>query len=146
MRLICCALFSIVAIPLMAAEVYRWIDDEGNVIYSDRPTNAAGIELVIIEGPRVATQSASAATTQRAPRVAANQPAVSEVTTERERVEPTPEERAQNCATAEQRSETYDVSHRLYRNAPSGEREYLNDAEIDEARARAAADVATWCS
>jgi hypothetical protein len=67
----------------------------------------------------------------------------------RERVEPTPAERAaeraKNCQTARERQEKDAISHRLYRELPNGERAYLNDAEIDEAKAKAAEDVKTWC-
>ena len=54
-------------------------------------------------------------------------------------------ERAKNCATARERKTRYEESHRLYKSGTNGDREYLNAAEIDEARAKAAADVATWC-
>jgi hypothetical protein len=54
-------------------------------------------------------------------------------------------ERTKNCAAARGRQTLYDQSHRLYKAGANGEREYLNSAEIDEARAKAAADVATWC-
>jgi hypothetical protein len=33
----------------------------------------------------------------------------------------------------------------LFRTLPNGEREYLSDAEIDEAKAKAAADVEASC-
>jgi hypothetical protein len=55
------------------------------------------------------------------------------------------ERRAENCAIARGRVERYSISHRLYRSLPDGEREYLSDAEIDEARARAEADTKEWC-
>jgi hypothetical protein len=65
------------------------------------------------------------------------------------RVERTPAEVAaekeRNCAAARERSDRYKVSQRLFRTLPNGEREYLSDAELDEARAKADADVANWC-
>jgi hypothetical protein len=54
-------------------------------------------------------------------------------------------ERARNCALAQERAERYRISRRLYRSLPNGEREYLSDAELDEARAKAEADVGNWC-
>jgi hypothetical protein len=55
------------------------------------------------------------------------------------------ERRVKNCEIAQDRVERYEISHRLYRTTPDGEREYLSDAEIDEARTRAQADVQEWC-
>ena len=53
--------------------------------------------------------------------------------------------RAENCEIARDRAQRFAVSHRIYRTLPDGEREYLSSEEIDEARARADADVQEWC-
>ncbi len=138
---------SIVTLVLLAvaslygAEVYRYVDDDGNVAYSDRPVgqNAEAI-IITTTPPGVPPQAASA------PQDDAGTP---DETVQRERREPTPEERAAdraaNCTIARERNERYSISRRLYRELPDGEREYLTDAEIDEARAGAAADVEEWC-
>ncbi len=124
---------------LHGAEVYRYIDENGNVAYSDRPAGQNAETIIVttrapIVPPRPAAQPAAAAP---------------EETVERQRREPTPEERAEdraaNCTIARERNERYAISRRLFRELPDGEREYLSDAEIDEARARAAADVQEWC-
>jgi hypothetical protein len=135
-----------VAIPLAAAEVYRSLDAEGNVAYSDRPegTNPERVFIATqrpASSPRPAARPAAAATP-----AAAQQP---EVLGGEVRVERPPQEieaeRQRNCAVARDRAERYKVSQRLYRTLPNGEREYLSDAELDEARAKADADVANWC-
>ena len=143
MRLATCALLALVSTVLHGAEVFRSTDANGNANYSDRPQGNDAVP-VFIATPRPATPAptapqransrATAATT------AAEQPAAAA-----EPAEATAEERAKNCSIARERLQTYTVSHRLYRTTESGEREYLNDGEIDEARARAAADVETWC-
>lgn len=141
---------SIVTIALLAttalhgAEVYRYVDDDGNVGYSDRPIGDNPEAFVIVtRTPVVAPAVASA---QQSPDNAA---ASTDGTVQRERREPTPEERAEdrtaNCTIARERVERYTISRRLFRPLPDGEREYLSDAESDEARARAAADVQEWC-
>ena len=126
---------------LHGAEVFRYVDEDGNVAYSDRPVgqNAESI-VVTTNAPIVPLRPAAPA-----------QPATAapEETVERQRREPTPEERAAdraaNCEIARERNESYAISRRLFRELPDGEREYLSDAQIDEARARAAADVEEWC-
>lgn len=129
---------------LHAAEVYRYVDEDGNVSYSDRPVGANAEQIVI------STQTPTVAAAPAQPGGdSADAAGLPEETVQRERREPTPEERAEdraaNCTIARERVERYAISRRLFRPLPDGEREYLSDAEIDEARARAAADVEEWC-
>ena len=49
------------------------------------------------------------------------------------------------CEIAREREQRYTVSRRLFRTNAAGEREYLDDAAVAEARAKAAADVKDWC-
>lgn len=131
------------ALPLGAAEVYRSVDENGNVVYSDRPDGAAQ-ELIVVNAtpapanPRPIASPRSQSTDQ--------EDAEGGETPRRELIEPTAEERAERCAVARDRVARYSVAHRLYRTGADGEREYLNDAQIDEARVKAAADVDNWCS
>ena len=46
---------------------------------------------------------------------------------------------------ARERNDRYALSRRLYRTNADGERYYLDDAAVAEARAKAAADVEDWC-
>jgi len=129
------------ASTLYGAEVYRYVDENGNVGYSDRPVGQNPEPIVVTTYTPIAPP----------PTPAAAQPAPEspDETAQRERREPTPEERAgdraANCTIARERLERYAISRRLFRELPDGEREYLSDAEIDEARAGAAADVEEWC-
>jgi hypothetical protein len=145
LRLISCALLAVAGLPAFAADVYRSVDPDGTVVYSDRPGEGTERVTIAILGGSSRTSSAAPAAT---PAQAAPPPPAERLGTE-VRVERTPEEtaaeRARNCAVAQERSERYRVSQRLYRTLPNGEREYLSDAELDEARARADADVANWC-
>jgi Domain of unknown function (DUF4124) len=126
-----------------AAEVYRSVDAAGNVTYSDRPETPDAVPMVI-------RTAAAAATTRRAPTPARSTEAASDepdaATIERAEREQNAEDRAANCEAARARSETYETSRRLYRPGADGEREYLTDAEIDEARTNARADIARWCN
>jgi hypothetical protein len=129
---------------VLAAEVYRSTDSDGNVVYSDRP-EGRDAERVFIATQRISSSPRPAATDAAATPTRA-QP---EVTGGQVRVERTPEEvaaeRQRNCAAAQERADKYKTSLRLYRTLENGEREYLSDAELDEARAQADADVANWC-
>jgi hypothetical protein len=144
LRISAAVLLAIVAIPLFAAEVYRSQDADGNVVYSDRP-EGDNAERVFVATSRPSPSPRPAATDTAATAASAQ----TEVLGGQIRVERTPEEVAaekqRNCAAAQERADKYKTSLRLFRTLPNGEREYLSDAELDEARAQADADVANWC-
>lgn len=146
MRRLIPVLMLLAACPLTAAEVYRFVDENGQVVYTDRPV--PGAELVNIEapfvggGPRPRPSLSADEGTESETAEAGGSGAQSAAA----RSEPTPEERARNCREARERRERYMTSHRLYRENPDGEREYLSSEEIDEVRAQAAADVEQWCN
>jgi hypothetical protein len=133
----------------LGADIYRSTAADGTVVYSDRPqgTNA---QFVMSVAPRTAQTAASAPASPTAPASAelpppeaaaepaplADGPTAAELLLQRQR----------NCATARERAERYTVSRRLFRTNAAGEREYLDDAAVAEARAKAAADVQDWCS
>jgi len=138
-------ILALLPLSAIAAEVYVSVGDDGQIIYSDRPTGSEAVEVLEIRtGPRAAaTQPVRAAVTAapaEAPAPAADAPLVAEV-----QREATPEERAANCAIVRQRSDSYSAAYRIYRDEPDGERHYLTAEEIDEARAKVAAEVAEWC-
>ena len=49
------------------------------------------------------------------------------------------------CARAREMSEVYSDAHRLYETMPNGERKYLTDAELTEARENAMRAVEESC-
>jgi hypothetical protein len=144
-RALCLALLSLIAGTVLAAEVFKSVDENGNVTFSDRP-GGSDIERVFVDtstptpAPSVTAAAAPAAEQDTPPPVAAG-----------DETEPQPteeglvEQRRRNCEIATERAERYERSRRLYRALPDGEREYLNEEETAAARADAEADVATWC-
>ncbi|MGD8339702.1 MAG: DUF4124 domain-containing protein [Gammaproteobacteria bacterium] len=128
----------------LATEVYRSVDENGIVVYSDRPGDSN--ETVDVK-PVVDSFGASArAQRENAdPGQATPNTLLAATSTSEAPQEPSAAERARNCQVARERSETYSNSRRLFRTLPDGEREYLSDAEIEEARATAQSDVANWC-
>jgi hypothetical protein len=135
---------AVAGLPVFAADVYRSVESDGTVVYSDRPGEGTERVTIATLGTPSSLSRAAAAAGIAPAQNAAPQP---EQLGAEVRVEPTPAEtaaeRVRNCAVAQERAERYRVSQRLYRTLPNGEREYLSDAELDEARA--AADVANWC-
>jgi len=127
----------------VAAEVYRSVDADGNVIYSDRPAGQ-DVETVFID-----TATATPIEAEEDDAESEQQGLFIETeSVETEDAGPTAEElaaqRVENCAIARDRNERYLIAHRIYRGTEDN-REYLTDVELDEIRAEAAADVEEWC-
>ena len=136
-----------------SAHVYRVVDADGNVTYSDRP-DAWNAETIFINTSTATPAVASAATAGNAPTEegASDEEGVTDKEGEIDEnvfVEPTAEEiaaeRLETCGIVRERQEHYSIAHRIYRETGDGKREYLNDAELDATRAQAAADVEEWC-
>ncbi len=130
------------------ADVYRSTAPDGTVSYSDRP-QGADAQFVFSAATRPAASAPPAPRPMRPTRPRRRRAPP--------RRPPTPtlpegpsaaelrEQRQKNCEIARERQERYTVSRRLFRTNAAGEREYLDDAAVAEARSKAAADVQDWC-
>ncbi len=149
------ATFVLVASSSFASEIYRVTDEDGNIQYSDRPTFVDTEERVAIASART---DSTAARTHMEQRYSLNQPAQEpaaqnsipeEVVEEEEmtRAERAAEqrERAQKCQQYRARLETFVTSRRLYRENDNGEREYLEEGEVLEARERVQDLINEYC-
>jgi hypothetical protein len=129
-------------------EVFRWVDDNGIVHYSDRPTDPAaqptGLVYSNTDPDRIREQRLREWETGQQ---AAEQGGERMEEAERRRVSDAERarQREMGCQAARQRLERYATAHRLYEELPDGERRYLTSEEIDEERELAAIDVENWC-
>ena len=137
----------LIGLNASAATVYRSIDDQGNVRYTDRP-EGKNVERVVIRTQRGSTPAArpSVAAQQAASNPAANTPEPELAGEQGPTEEEIKAQRESNCKIAKDRLERYVTSRRLYKELPDGEREYLDDDQLTEAREKAAEDVQKWCS
>ena len=142
---------SLVAGSAIASEIYRYTDADGTVHDGDRPSGADSEQRVAIAVKRSSSSSsqsnsaqpqATAATTEAETTGAEPEPA------KKTRAEKIADQKAreERCASFRAKLETMVTSRRLYRESEGGEREYLSDTEIDEARARAQELVEENCS
>ena len=150
-------LLALLGTAAASADVYRSVDAHGNVAYSDRPTEKSEPVYVSTSKPgrtgnpitAPKTAAANAQANAQNGQNASSSGAQSQPGAQKEKGDLTPAEKeaekAKNCQTARERKVKYDQSHRLFKTGPNGDREYLSDAAIDQARAQAAADVQTWC-
>jgi hypothetical protein len=140
-------LLALLATAAQAADVYRSKAPDGTVSYSDRPqgSDSEFVATVSSRAPRApAAQpatpgagpaSSAAAAAPAAPAPLPEGPSAAELRAERQK----------NCEIARERDGRYTASRRLYRTNADGEKYYLDDAAVAEARAKAAADVKDWC-
>jgi hypothetical protein len=129
-----------------SADVYRSTAPDGTVTYSDRP-QGSDAQFVFAAAPRssegrmAAAPAPAPATDESAPQTRANPtlpegPSAAELRAQRQK----------NCEVARETLDRYALTNRLFRTNAAGEREYLDEAAVAEARAKAAADVEDWCS
>ena len=145
--------FAIAALSLLfcasaAAGVYRWVDAQGNVHYTDKPDGGAeklNIESRRTDQARVAAER-EASLKQAADHEDSRQKRREEEQEQQATAQDEAKEREVNCTKATERLERYATAHRLYKPLPDGERQYLSDQEIDQARSDAQAEKDRWCS
>ena len=132
----------------LAADIYRWVDADGNVHYGDRPAGEQSELMDIVSKPTnparlqaeaQARTEARAAAAEREAILAAQGPTPEELRAEAA-------ERAQKCATYREQLQTFTNSRRLYREDENGERVYLDEDETQTARQRVEDQVAEYCS
>jgi hypothetical protein len=130
------------------ADVYRFVDEHGNVLYTDKPATLPAERLnvqsqktdtVAVQARQQADlarmQSANQSNTQNA-KQQADQKAAAELTEK---------DKAERCTKARERFDNYMTSQRLYEAQPNGERRYLTDAELTSARNNAKAAMDELC-
>jgi len=133
-----------------AGDVYKYVDERGTTLYTDKPIPGAVLVSTGAQRPpettartNSANQATTAATlnasngriaaTQNDARVAANVARDLEAS------------RAERCKQARETYTKSINSQRLYRKLPDGTREYLNDAELEKQRVDSAKAVEAIC-
>lgn len=136
-------LLALAAFGAHAEEVYRTVQADGTVVYSDRPISANSVRVQVKSQPGQATApaaSSQAGSTQATGSRPANGGGdMAAARAEQARL------KAEACQEARKALETYERSPRLYETLPDGGRRYLSDEEVIEARQKARQAVANFC-
>jgi hypothetical protein len=152
-RLIRTSLIALGAMAFLAApafaDVYMWRDADGTVHYGDKPGSEDAKKLDIETRPT----DRAAVTKRYEQRQTARLESNANMAEQRSQAEQQAadaaaerEQKAARCEKARERLQSYINSRRLYRLDESGERQYLDDAEIAEARAKAEEAVNENCN
>ena len=128
MRFLILALLMCGTAAAQTAAMYRTVSADGSVTFSDLPLSDQSEMITVLVRSGATRTDGSASDTQPAE---VNESIAAQV--------------AENCTRAQEQQRSIDNSTRLYRVLPSGERQFLSDEEIEQAREKAAADVIQWC-
>jgi hypothetical protein len=148
LRIVAIALTLTGAAVAVQADIYRYVDAEGHVQYSDRWV--PGSERIRTTSSRSSSSSSSASrasssstadddSSSRATELVRNQQTARAVQQDLDAA------RAKQCEEATKRYEQAIQARRLYRTGPNGERQYMTDAELSEYRLNARAERDEVC-
>jgi hypothetical protein len=126
-----------------ATEVFRWVDEDGQVHFGDRP-RAADARSIQVEPKAVGAMDPERRQTTRRLLEAfeRKRERQREADAAEERRE---QERARRCAEARRLRRGVDHPGPVYREGADGSRSYLDDGERAAARAQAQRALERWC-
>lgn len=131
-----------------STEIYKWVDEEGNVHYGDVPEGRAAEALAIdsrrTDPDRVQAEQESVAALQES--LAERAQARDEAAAEREEARAEAEKRAKQCDEARERLRVAMEAQRLYKQDENGERVWYDDEDYERIRNEARQLVDERCS
>jgi hypothetical protein len=139
---------AVLAAGPVAADVYKFKDDKGNVLYTDKPSTlpAERLNIQSQKTDTVAVQTRQQEEMKRLQDVnKANDQSAAQSRDQQQASQLSATQKAEQCTKARQRYDSYTTSQRLYEMMPDGSRRYLSDAELDAARASAKASMDVMC-
>ena len=133
-----------------AGDVYKYVDERGNTMYTDKPIPGAVRVSAGVQRPPEVQQRVTAAqqtantnqvngTNQRFTESQSNQRVAAQVAKDLEAT------RMERCKKAREQYEASIAARKIYREGKNGEREYLDENEAAQARVEARKDVDAIC-
>jgi len=131
----------------VAAEIYKWTDEDGNVHYEDRPVGETQMEHVDIRSKNTDNTVVQARLDADSKARAAARQVASEAPPEmtKEEIRAEQQARQEKCMQYRAQLESFLRSQRLYKEDNAGEREYLSEDEIMAARSRVENQIQEYC-
>jgi len=163
--LIALGVLLVTALPVQA-EIYKWVDKDGTVKYTDtpppggtKPLSTIGKKVVkpaaspAVEVPKESSMAVPAqAKAEKKEDLSAEAQAKKKKEIEdiekknKAELEAQAKKKQMNCTTARANYQTYSQGGRVYRTNEKGEREYVDDKGLAEGAAQAQRDMQEYCS
>jgi hypothetical protein len=133
-----------------AGDVYKYVDERGNTLYTDKPMPGAVLVTAGTQRPASVTQrNYNAQQTATANQLNASNQRIADNQTNQRAAEQVKKDleasRPERCKQARATYESTINSRRMYRTTESGEREYLNENEFAQARVEARKQMDAIC-
>jgi hypothetical protein len=146
-------LIALIAITFpAAADIYKWVDEKGEVHYSDQPPASGGAVEKYLKESKPAQPRPDATPAESPKSEAEEEMAFRKRQAERDRAEAEQQMRLEqaetkrkNCEQARNNLAGLQAHSRVTKFGPNGEIEYLTDDEIEGAIVEAQATVNSWC-
>jgi len=130
------------------ADVYKYKDDKGNVLYTDKPATLPA-ERLNVQSQKTDVIAAQAREDAEMKRLqdadSTRQQANKQQGDQQQAAQLSAKDKAEKCTQARDRYDKYMNSQKLYSQQANGERRYLTSEELDAARASAKATMDTFC-
>ena len=144
------AMLLLAAMGINAQTMYRWVDANGNVVYSDQPPPPDAREARALKGPKATTSDdddtdVDTAYEDQEEEFQRRRAKAAEDQTKAEQEAALAEERKRNCEMARSNLQTLTAETRITRRNAQGETVYLSDEQIARERAQAQKSVEEWC-
>lgn len=144
-------LLSLALSSAVAAEMYRWVDSQGRVHYSDEPPPAGAKSSKTVTPPPPSSYAPSgegvkAKTWQEKDmEFRQRQSAQAEAQAKKEKEEADAKQKKQNCENARKSLQALESGQRVSVPNEKGEQQLMDDAARQKAIAEARKAVDTWC-
>lgn len=144
-------LFALLALSLssaVCAEMYRWVDSQGHVHYSDAPPPAGAKSSKTIDTPTsgAPAQATKSKTLQEKDmEFRQRQTAQAEAQAKKDKEEADAKQKKQNCEAARANLRTLESGERVTTMNEKGERIFVDDAARSKGIEEARKGVDTWC-
>jgi hypothetical protein len=134
-----------------AGEIFKWVDEQGNVHYSQDPPMNKSAQPMNIKVPKESaaseeTSAQSASTAADKPPAGDEDKAAEQKALQEAAARKREEAEKKNCQIAMKRLATITAGGRLYEVDENGERHYWDDQTLKAKQADAQKDVDQWCS
>ncbi len=154
LRILSSLMLALLATTSAYCEVYKWVDPDGTVHYSDQPAPGATQEETLNIRSGAAAGSEAGAKKAPGPKSYIEQDAEfrkrqvedEEKRAKQEKALADAKERQQNCQRAQASLRALQSGARITRTNDKGEREYLDDSQRQQEMAVAQKTADSWCN